>query len=407
MVTGRLSTVISLVVVTVLLAGLVPFAGGVVAQDDGMDYQAFLPIFMLPPASPTPSTLGTIQVFDADGQEQDLDWLAAKYGDFQIQPAADGEGPVYRISALRERVDGNILMVRVVDSSGSSLTGVSVAWYWPDAPDDDDCGPAGGLLSGMVPDRCEGSPTNAGGDAGFYMGGGAYYRPDLEQIGPHAVWAYGAGTRSDLILGLGMVDGTAYDHFDVEFTRYDDTPSQPPPTPSPTPPTPEPPPPDSITVYDWQGNQRDLAYLQGKYGNFIIQPAATGGGPVYKITLLRERVETYAAIEVRVSSQDGTILPGTEVAFYWPDAPADADCGPAGGVLPRMVPDRCIHALTKVDGAIGFGMGTGAYYWPDKGEIGPHAAWVYGAGTRSDLILGLGMVAATNHNHFDVEFTRY
>ena len=36
----------------------------------------------------------------------------------------------------------------------------------------------------------------------------------------------------------------------------------------------------------------------------------------------------------------------------------------------------------------------------------PHATWVYGADTRSDVIHGLGMVAATNHDHFDVEFAR-
>ena len=38
-----------------------------------------------------------------------------------------------------------------------------------------------------------------------------------------------------------------------------------------------------IKVYDWEGNERDLAYLKNKYGNFIIQPAATGQGPAYQI----------------------------------------------------------------------------------------------------------------------------
>jgi hypothetical protein len=51
-------------------------------------------------------------------------------------------------------------------------------------------------------------------------------------------------------------------------------------------------------------------------------------------------------------------------------------------------------------------MGKGAYYWPAQGQIGPHAIWVHGSGVRSDLLFGLGMIGATNHDHFDVEFAR-
>ncbi|HSJ53687.1 MAG TPA: hypothetical protein VLC52_08035, partial [Anaerolineae bacterium] len=40
------------------------------------------------------------------------------------------------------------------------------------------------------------------------------------------------------------------------------------------------------------------------------------------------------------------------------------------------------------------------------GQIGPHATWIYGKGTRSDVLFGLGMVGQTNHDHFDVEFVR-
>ena len=61
---------------------------------------------------------------------------------------------------------------------------------------------------------------------------------------------------------------------------------------------------------------------------------------------------------------------------------------------------------TDVNGNVGFGMGRGAYYWPDQGQTGPHAVWVYGATTRSDLVQGLGMVGGTNHDHFDVEFVK-
>lgn len=160
----------------------------------------------------------------------------------------------------------------------------------------------------------------------------------------------------------------------------------------------------NITVYDWQGNQRDLAYLRGKYGNFIIQEAAEGEGPAYKIALLREKVSTAAALVVRVVDDQGQPLPEVRVAWYWPDAPGDPKAGPLGGVPSGMTPNRCETGLTNINGDVGFGMGPGAYYWPNQGQTGLHATWIHGSTTRSDLILGLGMVAATNHDHFDVEF---
>jgi hypothetical protein len=163
----------------------------------------------------------------------------------------------------------------------------------------------------------------------------------------------------------------------------------------------------SIKVYDWEGNQRDLAYLKGKYGDFVIHPAASGGGPVYKIAVLREKVNTAASLVVRVTDEQDAPWEGVRVAWYWPDAPQDANAGPLGGVPPALRPNRCVTGVTNPSGDTGFGMGTGAYYWPDLGQIGPHATWIHGASTRSDVIFGLGMVAATNHDHVDVEFRRF
>lgn len=162
----------------------------------------------------------------------------------------------------------------------------------------------------------------------------------------------------------------------------------------------------AIKVYDWQGNLRDMTYLRSKYGNFRFQAAAAGDGPAYKISILREKINAAATLVVRVTGENGQPLDAVRVAWYWPDAPHDPGAGPLGGVLPEMTPNRCVTGLTNVSGDAGFGMGQGAYYWPGQGQIGPHAAWIHGASTRSDVILGLGMAAATNHDHFDVEFTR-
>jgi hypothetical protein len=159
-----------------------------------------------------------------------------------------------------------------------------------------------------------------------------------------------------------------------------------------------------IKVYDWEGNERDLAYLRGKYGDFIIQDAAEGEGLAFKISALREKVETAATLVVTVADDEGNPLEGVRVAWYWPDADVDPNAGPKGGVPQQMRPERAISGTTNMNGDVGFGMGGGAYFWPDQGEIGPHATWIHGPETRSDLIYGLGMIAATNHNHFDVEY---
>jgi hypothetical protein len=161
-----------------------------------------------------------------------------------------------------------------------------------------------------------------------------------------------------------------------------------------------------IQVYDQEGRQRDLAYLRSKYGDFMIQEAAAGEGPAFKISALRERVSAPATLVVQVIDGEGNPLNGVRVAWYWPDADNDPNAGPRGGVPPEMRSNRAFSGPTNANGEVGFGMGGGAYYWPNRGETGPHAVWIHGTNTRSDLIHGLGMVAATNHNHFDVEYTR-
>jgi len=183
-----------------------------------------------------------------------------------------------------------------------------------------------------------------------------------------------------------------------------------------------------VRVIDWQGNERDEAYLKAKYGNYKIKEAAVGPGCVYKITTLVERADGDFVAEdlknfpeselpdawtkadttliTRIEDANGNAVSGVRVAFYWNEAPVDGDAGPLGGVLPEMVPNRCVSGLTE-NGNVGNGMGKGAYYWPAQGQIGPHATWVHGGNTRSDVILGLGMVAGTNHYHFNVHYTRY
>ena len=114
------------------------------------------------------------------------------------------------------------------------------------------------------------------------------------------------------------------------------------------------------------------------------------------------RPEAAATIMVRHWLLGDVPAIGLRAAWYWPDAPEDPGCGPAGGVPAGMTPGRAVSGLTNDNGDIGHPMGQGAYYWPDQGQIGPHATWVHGTETQSDVILGLGMRAATNHDHLDI-----
>lgn len=158
----------------------------------------------------------------------------------------------------------------------------------------------------------------------------------------------------------------------------------------------------AIKVYDINGKERDMAYLKAKFGNFVIHPAAAGPG--WRITTLRER-DGIAAIIQSGKLPDGSPATGIKVAWYWPDAPEDPRAGPANGLPAGMVPNRCFVGVLNESGDCGHPMGQGAYYWPDRGEVGPHACWMYGSGTNSDVLAFIGMIAATNHLHFDPEFT--
>ena len=162
-----------------------------------------------------------------------------------------------------------------------------------------------------------------------------------------------------------------------------------------------------ITVLDAAGNIRSLDWLRSKYGPFVIYhpPAAEETALTWRITALREKVNAPAALVVKTLGIDQAPAPGIQVAWYWPDAPADADAGPAGAPFEGVTPGRCVSGYANADGDTGFAMGDGAYYHAELGIRGPHAVWVHGAKTRSDLILGLGMLPLTNHDHFDVEFT--
>lgn len=195
-----------------------------------------------------------IEIYDCNGVQRDWNWLVAHYGPLVVHPA--GEGPGWRVVQIWENANpptvggrqqrvgafidtpydaeaAAVIVVKVLGSEGQPVDGVRVAWYWPDAPEDRNAGPLNGLPAGMTPGRAYSGPTNQNGDAGFGMGGGAYYGPNEPPpegpVGPHATWVHGKDVNTDVVFGLGMLAGTDHSSLWPVYRWGEGEPPEPPP----------------------------------------------------------------------------------------------------------------------------------------------------------------------------------
>jgi len=168
-----------------------------------------------------------------------------------------------------------------------------------------------------------------------------------------------------------------------------------------------------IKVFDRYGVQRDWMWLVEHYGEVVIHYA--NPGPGWRVIEMWENadpltnettshtgayigIQAAAIIMVQVRGADGLPEEDIPVAWYWPDAPLDPEAGPANGLPAGMIPGRADGpGYTNAEGNVDFAMGPGAYYDPATGNA-PHAVWVYGQGTNSDVVFHLGMIAGTNHD---------
>lgn len=171
-----------------------------------------------------------------------------------------------------------------------------------------------------------------------------------------------------------------------------------------------------MKIYDRYSNERDWMWLVANYGPLVIHPA--DAGPGWRIVEIREdadldklagrtleeikRTSPQAAptIIVKVLDAVGRPVDLARVAWYWPDCREDPNAAPTNGLPAGVKQNRAEDGYTNLNGDTGFGMGRGAYYYPPA--IGPHAVWIYGQ--NSDVILGLGMIGETNHNHVNVTY---
>lgn len=159
-----------------------------------------------------------------------------------------------------------------------------------------------------------------------------------------------------------------------------------------------------VLIYDQHGTQQDVDWLRAKFGDVGLAMAnVQAGEQVYRLTEIHER-EGNASIVATVLGMDGVIVEGEYVVRRWPDAPALPPWDPP---ISRWF-DNGVMGTTNLNGHVGFGLGHGDYYWPDS-QRGATAIWCVGrkqphVAAASDMIDGLGMLAATNHIHLDPTF---
>jgi hypothetical protein len=150
-------------------------------------------------------SIPNLLILDKDGVAKDWDWLVATFGAVEIVRAAPG--PAYRVCTLQEEHVQVTIKVRAAESE-TPLSGITVIRYWPDAPF---------LPPEMVDwhDRGVHVPTNEAGLVEFAMGMGDKYFPP--SAGASDIWVSDSAYPSDLMKGLGMLDGTDHIHLNVEF----------------------------------------------------------------------------------------------------------------------------------------------------------------------------------------------
>ena len=156
---------------------------------------------------------------------------------------------------------------------------------------------------------------------------------------------------------------------------------------------------DTPKVYDQQGQEKDWDWLVANFGPIELERTGVpeGVNHVYRIVELHDR-EGPAVQIVHVADQEAGPIEGITVVRYWPGAPP-LDPFPPPASTWR---DRGVYGETNINGEIGFGMGTGDYYFPPS--IGASAVWVADQLGPSDFIHGLGMLGATNHRHLEVYY---
>ena len=155
----------------------------------------------------------------------------------------------------------------------------------------------------------------------------------------------------------------------------------------------------AFKIYDVNGAEKSAAWLQSVFGNVEVHSADTSdGNPVFRLVELREVIGP-ASVVIAVKDQQGQPMKDVPVIRYWPGAPDLPNWEPP----PERWKSRGVVGKTGNGGDVGFGMGTGDYYWPER-EQGASGIFLGKPSTHTDFVMGLGMIAATDHQHLNMTF---
>lgn len=148
----------------------------------------------------------TVRVFDADGNERDMEYAEKKYN--IVINECSREVDHWELVEVHEKVECAAALV--VYLIGPRIAGIPAAFFYEEAEYDSQPGEPKPVKDIKL--------TNAEGQAGYGMGLGAFYDPRVEH-GPHSAWISQPikGFPSDELDGIGMVRKTNHDHMDPTF----------------------------------------------------------------------------------------------------------------------------------------------------------------------------------------------
>lgn len=155
----------------------------------------------------------------------------------------------------------------------------------------------------------------------------------------------------------------------------------------------------TVKVVDMNYQEQTEEWAKAKYSIDWEQADVSAGQKVWRLVELWEKTGHTSHI-TQTLDEDGNPLPGVTVAFRWSSAEVADIAGP------NDYWDNFVYGLTKENGNIGPGMGTGAYR--GEGEPcendGPHQVWVHDDNIKSDLLKCICMLSGTFHDHLDCKF---
>ena len=143
-------------------------------------------------------------------------------------------------------------------------------------------------------------------------------------------------------------------------------------------------------VFDVNGQQRDWAWLQGKYKCGMTSAPS---GTAFRLVRVDETIGP-AVFIVNVRNETGAPQQSQPVAQWWNGAEGDERSTSLVGVgLQSVYHPRAIVEKTNGNGDIGFPYGGGGVIH----ENGPYEFWILSPSFPSDAVTGLGWLGGTDH----------